>query len=110
MLYDGALRFMEAGKAAMSRGDLSVQNEMLKKAQNIVLELMSCLDMNKGGEIASNLMKIYGYVMDQLVLGNMQDDVECINRCLKIMSDLRESWSQLAIEQSAPQLTHANAA
>ena len=52
MLYDGALKFMEAGKKAMAEGDRDKQNQNLQKAQKIVMELMSCLDMEEGKEIA----------------------------------------------------------
>src|SRR4051794_38624400 len=67
MLYDGALRFMEAGKFAMASKDLDKQNHNLKKAQSIISELMACLDMNQGGEVATNLMSLYNYTILQLV-------------------------------------------
>jgi len=49
MLYDGAIRFMEAGKHAMQSGDIYVQNENVQKAQRIIAELMATLDMEQGG-------------------------------------------------------------
>lgn len=95
MLYDGALRFMESGKHNMETGNLAKQNDSLQKAQKIVLELMSSLDMKAGGEVATNLLALYGYVLNELVLANMKDDPTSIERAIKVMSDLRESWSQL---------------
>lgn len=101
MLYDGAIRFMEAGKQAMAHGNLQSQNDNLQRAQKIVLELMSCLDMAKGGEIASNLLALYTYIVNELIEANVSDNPECIERCIKILSDLRSGWS--GIEQSANQ-------
>lgn len=95
MMYDGALRFMEAGRHAMAMRDLEKQNANLQKAQRIVLELMSCLDMKAGGEVAKNLFSLYSYVVDELVKANMSDDVAAIERSIRVMSDLRESWSHL---------------
>ena len=95
MLYDGALRFMEAGKHAMSAKERSKQNDYLQRAQKIVMELMSCLDMDQGADVAKNLLSLYSYVLNELVVGNMSDSSAHIDRAIKVMSDLRESWSEL---------------
>jgi flagellar protein FliS len=95
MLYDGALRFMEAGKHAIAHGDLFKQNDQLQRAQKVIMELMSCLDMEKGGEVAKNLLSLYTYVLGELVKANCNDDALAIGRCIRVLSDLRESWVTL---------------
>ena len=95
MLYDGAIRFMEAGKYGIEHEDLELQNKNLQKAQKIVMELMSCLDMEKGGEISKNLLALYTYVLNELVEANVGDKIEPIDRCIKILCDLRESWVEV---------------
>lgn len=95
MLYDGALRFMEAGRHAMVHKDLPKQNDFLQRAQRIVMELMSCLDLERGSEVAKNLLSLYSFVLNELVIANMGDDPAGIDRSIKVMSDLRESWAQL---------------
>jgi len=99
MLYDGALRYMEAGKHAILHQDLSRQNDQLQKAQKVVMELMSCLDQDQGGEVAKNLLSLYTYVLNELVKANMEDKVEPVDRCIKIFSDLRDSWVQIDSQQ-----------
>ncbi|HRJ26096.1 MAG TPA: flagellar export chaperone FliS [Fimbriimonadaceae bacterium] len=98
MLYDGALRFMEAGKTAMQSNDLYNQNLNLQRAQRIVTELISCLDMKQGGEIAQNLFGLYSFIYNQLVAANIEDRAEYIDQCLQVMQELRTTWSEL--EQS----------
>ncbi|MEX2242503.1 MAG: flagellar export chaperone FliS [Fimbriimonadaceae bacterium] len=95
MLYDGALRFMEAGKHAMAKGDTYSQNDNLTKAERIVTELLSTLDMTQGGQVAENLFSLYTYVYDCLVEANIEDKPEKIDECVQIFSDLRESWVEL---------------
>lgn len=95
MLYDGALKHMEAGKKALEQGDREAQNASLQKAQKIVMELMSCLDMKEGGEIATNLLSLYSYTLNELVLGNMSEDPSAIDRAIKVFTDLRESWRSI---------------
>lgn len=95
MLYDGALRFMDAGRRAMEERNIDAQNTNLQKAQKIVLELASCLDMRQGGEIAENLFALYTYCYNQLVAANIEDDPALIDQATRVLSDLRESWVQL---------------
>lgn len=95
MLYDGALRFMEQGKHAIQTKDLAKQNDSLQRAQKIVLELMSCLDMERGGEIAKNLLALYTFVLNELVKANVEDSVKSVDNCIRVLSDLRESWSEI---------------
>lgn len=96
LLYDGALKHMEAGRHAIAHQDFPRQNEHLQAAQKIVMELMACLDMEKGGEIAWNLLKLYEYSLNELVRANIEDDSAGVSHAIKIFSDLRESWIKLA--------------
>ena len=95
MLYDGALRFMEAGKHAMIGKDLEKQNQNLQRAQKIVVELMACLDMQQGGEVAKNLLALYTYALEQLVQANLKDSPDGIDRSIRVFSELRESWAEV---------------
>ncbi len=102
MLYDGALRFMEAGKLAMQTGDTYKQNEDLKRAQRIIVELTSCLDLQRGGEIAQNLSALYSFAYDRLVQGNVYDRPAYIDQAIKVFSDLREGWAGLVAQEKSP--------
>ena len=80
MLYDGALRFMDEGKRAMAIKDLETKNFKLQRAQKIIMELISTLDIRNGGEIATNLLSLYTFTINELVEGNMHDKPERIAR------------------------------
>ncbi|MCG9895871.1 MAG: flagellar export chaperone FliS [Fimbriimonadaceae bacterium] len=95
MLYDGALRFMEAGRQAMLKKDLELQNDRLQRAQKIISELIATLDMEKGGEVAQNLLALYSFCYNRLVEANIEDRPEYIEHAQQVFSQLRESWAQL---------------
>jgi flagellar protein FliS len=95
MLYDGAIRFMQEGKAAMLNKDYETKNFKLQRAQKIVMELISTLDLRNGGEIATNLMSLYTFVVNELVEGNLYDKPENIDNAMKTMGELRDSWVEL---------------
>lgn len=79
----------------MRQDDLFHQNEAITKAQRILTELMSCLDLENGGEIAKNLMALYSYAYDQTVQANTGQDEEALQRAMRVLGDLRASWSEL---------------
>jgi flagellar protein FliS len=81
---------------------------MLQKAQKIVTELMGSLDMEKGGEVAKNLMSLYGYAWNELVQANIHDKPECVDHAIMVFTELRESW--VAIDQSTKKVQNESAA
>lgn len=94
MLYDGAIRFLRQGQSAMQRGDREKQNDYLVRAQRILAELTSSLNLEEGGEIAVNLMALYQFMTEQLVLANLQDDVGKVQKVREMLESLREAWAQ----------------
>jgi flagellar protein FliS len=92
ILYDRAIRFMEAGRYAIEHDDRELQRINLDKAQQAVMEMTTCLNMDKGGEIAHNLMSIYTYMHQELIEANVSSRVEPIDRCLRMLAFLRETW------------------
>lgn len=106
MLYDGALRFMEAGRHAMLSRNVYAQNDNITKAQKVISELLSTLDLEKGGKVGENLFSLYTYVYNRLVDANLEDKPELVAECIVIMSDLRESWVE--IERKTRQSTIVN--
>jgi flagellar protein FliS len=95
MLYDGALRFIEEGKRAMADKDFDTKNTKFQRAQKIVMELISTLDIRNGGEVATNLLSLYTFVLNELVEGNVSDKEVHIDNAYRTMSELRESWVEL---------------
>ena len=103
MLYDGAIRFMEAGRRGLVEGNLEQQNTNLQKAQKIVTELMSSLDMHRGGEVSRNLFALYSYVQNELVTANVEDRQDSIVNAMSTMRELREGWAELEKQQRLDQ-------
>jgi len=111
MLYDGAIRFLKQGQAAIERGDRERQNHCLVRAQRIIAELESSLDMDAGAQIAQNLMALYQFMHEQLVLANLQDDVEKVQKVREMLESLREAWAQAEsmVRESSMQAAGAGA-
>lgn len=99
MLYDGAMRHMQTAKLAMESNDLFQQNKSIQATQRIIAELMSSLDMERGGDIAKNLLSLYSFVYNRLMEANIQDNMEMLDECMKLISDLGDSWRTIQRQQ-----------
>ncbi|MDH4262113.1 MAG: flagellar export chaperone FliS [Spirochaetia bacterium] len=96
MLYEGAIRFLE--EALSMIGDFKkydIVNTKILRAQDIITELMVSLDMNRGGEIAENLLSLYVFMKKELLDANIKKDRECIERVIKMFNDLLSAWKQV---------------
>src|SRR5438552_17893366 len=93
MLYDGALRFLHLGLAALRRGDREAQGLNLGKAQNIISELLNTLD-KRAGALANNLKSLYRYSLKQLLIANAEDRGEYVEEVIGLLFPLRDAWEQ----------------
>lgn len=72
MLYEGAIRYTNQAIKLMHSDDISGSNAAIQRAQDIVYELISCLNFDQGKEIAENLNALYTYTIELYVKGNIE--------------------------------------
>ncbi len=96
MLYDGALKAIFAAKAAMAQGNTAGKGEAISKAIAIVDEgLSATLDMDGGGEIATNLAALYDYIGSRLLYANLKNEQGSLDESARLLSELRGAWEEL---------------
>lgn len=100
MLYEGCIRFLEQGRTAVAAGRREEGHNALLRAQDIIAELMSTLDMEAGGQVARNLYRLYEYYTFLLVDANLHQNVAPIAEVIDHMQQLLDAWHQV-IRQSA---------
>lgn len=102
LLYEGAIKHLAAAKSLFKDDNKLKPNQIeefglhIQKAQAIITELQVSLDMEKGGEIAKNLMSLYLFFNEELLSANINQDKEKINSVLKMISDLAQAWQTIA--------------
>ena len=106
MLFDGAIRFLEQAKGHLGASRPKEAHEAIVRAENIVSELMSSLDMDQGGDIARNLLAVYEFVFMRLVDANMRKDPAPIEEVLPLLHNLRTSWGAAIAQHNAE--THSD--
>ncbi len=96
MLYDGALRFLRQSQAAYGEGAWQHGSDRMQRAEAIVDELLATLDMEAGGEVAQRLQAIYVFCKKHLIEARLERSSEKIGAVIKLLSDLRDAWAQIA--------------
>lgn len=102
LLYEGAVKQLTLANSMFDEnGKLPVRSieafgKAILKAQEIITELQVSLDMEKGGEIAKNLMSLYLFFNEELMNANINQDKEKVSSVLKMMSDLADAWRTIA--------------
>ncbi len=94
LLFDGAIKFLNQAKERMAEKNYAQKGILISKALDILTELQGSLNANKGGELASNLQRLYFYCSTQLLTANLKMDVSKVDEVLHILSGLRDAFSQ----------------
>lgn len=94
MLLDGSVKFAKLARQAIVDRDLMKAHENLIKTQNIYYELITSLDVNKGGEWGQNLLQIYSFIIDKLVEANMKKNIEIIDEVIPLIEEIKETWNE----------------
>ena len=102
LLYEGIIKQLTtAGTYIENDGKIRPENIekygiCIQKAQAIITELQVSLDMEKGGEIARNLMSLYVFFNEELLAANINHNKDKLDFVLRMVKDLTESWRQIA--------------
>ncbi len=108
MLYDGALKAMAIAQDAFTRPEedprrIEIINHQLQKAQNIVLELQSGLNMEAGGDFAKTLYRLYDYHHRRLFEANLRKDPAIVIEVAGLVRSLRDAWAEMLTKQEPDQ-------
>ncbi len=95
-LYDGAIRFIDQARVSIQGDDVAKAGTAFSRAFAVVSELRSSLDFEKGGEVSTELDRLYGFVQDRLVAANRSRDSEPLGEARNILVTLKEGWDGIA--------------
>lgn len=109
MVYDVAIASLADAQQAMTGRDFQRKGEQMDRALRAVAELRKSLDMEKGREIARSLERLYEFMMHRMTEANFNNQASHLDVVVNILTDLRETWTQVIQQQGveAPETTAA---
>jgi len=92
LLMEGAMEKIRVAKGLIERNEIAEKVRQINWALTIIDGLRQSLDMEKGGEIASNLEALYDYMQRRLVLANAQNDPLILDEVGSLMLEIKSAW------------------
>ena len=99
MLFDGAIEAMSITIGAIQQNNISLRSKQSSRAISIINGMRDCLDIEAGSELANNLDSLYVYMVQELFVAGLKNDIETIRNTQAMLKDIRESWGQIPLDK-----------
>jgi len=96
MVYDHCIQWCD--RAIEAKADLEKRCKAIDKVQAGLTELTCALDMERGGDIARNLWRLYEFMTWTLTQCIVNRTDKGVSNVRQILSELRSAW-QVAVEE-----------
>ncbi len=92
ILYESAAAAVEDARRHLAAKAIAERSRSINRACSILAELISCLDRERGGEIAGRLAQLYGYMHSRLIEANRLQADAPLADVLGLLKTLTEAW------------------
>ena len=99
MLFAGALERLAQAKCAIEQGDIAKRGLFMGKAIGIVSGLNSSLNMDAEGDVASNLTRLYDFMLRRMSEANINNDAQAIDEVVVILKTIKEGWDAIPTDK-----------
>lgn len=96
MLMEGGLSKLAQARGAMERGQLGLKGELIGHAISIIGGLREGLDLAQGGDVASNLDRLYEYMVARLLEANQKSSIVVLDEVTGMLREIKSSWDAIA--------------
>ena len=102
MLYQGCTVAVREARHHLAEGRITERSREINKAFQILMELDTSLDHERGGEISQRLALLYSYMRGRLLEANMQQSDPPLAELLGLLSTLSEGWAGVRAPAAKP--------
>jgi flagellar protein FliS len=96
VMLDAVLsRIAEAG-GHIERGEAQAKGEKIGKALGIIEALALGLDKERGGELATNLERLYDYASRTLLKAQLESSVDLLKEVSALLREIKLGWDGIA--------------
>ncbi len=98
MLFDGIHKNLAIAAGAIERNDVELKGKKISATIEIVDNLRAGLNVQKGGDLAKNLMSLYDYIERRLIEGNLGNDRKILAEVNSLIGEIKEGWDAIPQE------------
>ena len=93
MLYNGCIKFIGQAKNAINEKNIEQRNYYIQRAQAIIVEFMSTLNMDY--EISNQMLPLYEYMNRRLTEANVKNSIEILDEVEGLVVEFRDTWKEV---------------
>ncbi len=99
MLFEAAIKFLEQAKIKIEEKDYQEKGNAISKTLDIIAELDSSLNTERGGEVAENLHALYQFCQSRLLMANLKMDVQIIDEVIGMLKEVGSAFAEVIQSQ-----------
>lgn len=99
MLYDGAIKFCNIAVIGIEQNDIQKAHNNIVRVQRIIEEFRSTLDRKY--PVAEDFDRVYVYLLQRLLVANMDKDKEVLEEVLTHLRSMRDNWVEVMKKNKA---------
>ncbi len=99
MLYKGAIDALNQAIAHLSVRNFAQKGTCVLRAHDIITQFVVSLDHKIGGETSQNLERLYNHMLEQILIGNLNNDPKPLENVASLLSTLQTGWEEAVVAQ-----------
>ncbi|MBI1354005.1 MAG: flagellar export chaperone FliS [Acidobacteria bacterium] len=92
LLYAKAIEKLKAAREHLARHEIAPRAQAIAHVSQILVELQTSLDAERGGSIAVELARLYDYIQERLVEANAQQQDAPLEESLRLLETVYAGW------------------
>jgi flagellar protein FliS len=85
----------------MNNHDISAKSRHLSRVSEIIVELSGRLNLEDGGEVVENLVRIYNWWIDLIFDASQKNEPERLEIVVTMMGEMRATWEELHVRKAS---------
>ena len=102
ILYDVLARDLHDAIAAMEGGNIEGRSAKLKHGFLALQQLEGSLNLDEGGELATNMSRFYSMLRSQMLKAQVEQDGRILRELIELLFTVREAWAELNTRLASP--------
>ncbi len=94
-IYNATLGSLTKARRSYQESQWQAGYEEIERARKFVVHLYSTLNFDKGGEVATNLGKMYVYLLSEFDAIEATKNLKHLDSCIVVLTNLRAAWDEI---------------
>ena len=101
IFYDQAIDYLHEAISAIARNAIAERCNATTATIDILSEMVQCMDLDPGDEIANNIQRIHRFIIARLPQVNLYNDAKFAAESVRLLRPLRDAFALIDREREA---------